>query len=498
MNFNQRSAKRLSFLLALLLVVTQLSAVTGGPDFPAPGKPRSMSRDDQRQLGLQTAAQVYQQMPVLPDSSPETQYVRKLGEKLEATIPSQYSWPFEFHVIAQKEINAFALPGGPMFVNVGTITAAGNEAELAGVMAHEMAHVYMQHSAKQADKAQTTGLLAGLAGAVLGATLGQGMLGQLGQMGIGLTAQGYSLKYSRSDESQADEVGAIILYKAGYNPQSMADFFRTLAEQGGKVPPQILSDHPNPGNREQAIEQEIRNWPPKQYVANSAAFQQTKQHALAVKTYTGEEIAAGAKTGQWAALNKQNGAVFTGAPAPVNTSATATAGPVASASSQSILPSQRVVHTELGPMSLAHPDNWQVTMPRQQRDFVTIAPPAGVTQAGVGYGVLISSAAPPNGQRMGIDDITKALVAEMEQQNNLKPTSGMQTISISGIQGRSVALQSTSPFASASGQQQAERDWLVTVPQRDGSIIYFIFVAPHAEFDRFRPAFESILRSVQF
>jgi len=498
MNFNQRSAKRLSFLLALLLVVTQLSAVTGGPDFPAPGKPRSMSRDDQRQLGLQTAAQVYQQMPVLPDSSPETQYVRKLGEKLEATIPSQYSWPFEFHVIAQKEINAFALPGGPMFVNVGTITAAGNEAELAGVMAHEMAHVYMQHSAKQADKAQTTGLLAGLAGAVLGATLGQGMLGQLGQMGIGLTAQGYSLKYSRSDESQADEVGAIILYKAGYNPQSMADFFRTLAEQGGKVPPQILSDHPNPGNREQAIEQEIRNWPPKQYVANSAAFQQTKQHALAVKTYTGEEIAAGAKTGQWAALNKQNGAVFTGAPAPVNTSATATAGAVASASSQSILPSQRVVHAELGPMSLSHPDNWQVTMPRQQRDFVTIAPPAGVTQAGVGYGVLISSAAPPNGQRMGIDDITKALVAEMEQQNNLKPTSGMQTISISGIQGRSVALQSTSPFASASGQQQAERDWLVTVPQRDGSIIYFIFVAPQAEFDRFRPAFESILRSVQF
>ncbi len=272
MNSNHPSTKRLSYLLTILVVVTQLSAVTGGPDFPDPGKPRSMSREDQRQLGLQAAAQVYQQMPVLPDSSPETQYVRKLGEKLAATIPSQYSWPFEFHVIAQKEINAFALPGGPMFVNVGTITAAGNEAELAGVMAHEMAHVYMQHSAKQYDKAQTTGLLAGLAGAVLGATLGQGMLGQLGQMGIALTAQGFSLKYSRSDESQADQVGAIILYKAGYNPQSMADFFRTLAAQGGQVPPQLLSDHPNPGNREQAIEQEIRNWPPKKYATDSAGL----------------------------------------------------------------------------------------------------------------------------------------------------------------------------------------------------------------------------------
>ncbi|PWT89105.1 MAG: hypothetical protein C5B55_11940 [Blastocatellia bacterium] len=121
-------------------------------------------------MGLKAASQVYQQMPVLPDSSPETQYIRKLGKKLVATIPSQYSWPFEFHVIPQKEINAFALPGGSMFVNVGTITAATNEAELAGVMAHEMSHVYMQHSAKQAGKTQTTSEIAGIAGAILGST----------------------------------------------------------------------------------------------------------------------------------------------------------------------------------------------------------------------------------------------------------------------------------------------------------------------------------------
>jgi len=79
---------------------------------------------------LHAAAQVYQQMPVLPNTSPETQYVRQLGNKLVGTIPPQYSWPFEFHVVAQKEINAFALPGGPMFINVGTITASANEAWL--------------------------------------------------------------------------------------------------------------------------------------------------------------------------------------------------------------------------------------------------------------------------------------------------------------------------------------------------------------------------------
>ena len=174
-----------------------------------------MSRQQQIQLGFQAAAQVYQQMPVLPDSSPETQYIRKLGAKLAATIPAQYSWPFEFHVIPQKEINAFALPGGPMFVNVGTITAASSEAELAGVMAHEMSHVYMQHSAKQAGKTQTTAAIAGIAGAILGAVTGGSMLGQLAQAGIQFGAQGVILKYSRGDEAQADAVGAIIMYKAG-------------------------------------------------------------------------------------------------------------------------------------------------------------------------------------------------------------------------------------------------------------------------------------------
>ena len=164
-----RAPRQLLWAVVLLLA-TQAYPQSVGPVFPNPGNAH-MSRDKQRQLGLEAAAQVYQQMPVLPDNSPETQYIRQLGKKLVATIPSEYSWPFEFHVVAQKDINAFALPGGPMFVNIGTITAAANEAELAGVMAHEMSHVYMQHSAKQASQAQTTGLLAGLAGAALGATV---------------------------------------------------------------------------------------------------------------------------------------------------------------------------------------------------------------------------------------------------------------------------------------------------------------------------------------
>jgi predicted Zn-dependent protease len=259
-------------------------------------------------LGFKAAAQVYQQLPVLPDSSPETQYIRKLGKKLVATIPSQYSWPFEFHVIPQKEINAFALPGGPMFVNVGTITAASNEAELAGVMAHEMSHVYMQHSAKQAGKTQTTAQIAGIAGTILGSTT-RGVFGSLAQAGVQFGAQGLMLKYSRSDEAQADAVGAMILYKSGYNPQAMADFFKKLAAEGS-TGPQFLSDHPNPGNREASIQKEIATWPRRTYSPADNTFNTLRQEAMTVKAYSAQEIAQGAKSGEWAKLNKQNGVVF--------------------------------------------------------------------------------------------------------------------------------------------------------------------------------------------
>jgi hypothetical protein len=474
----------------VVLLATQAYPQSASPEFPNPGNAH-MSRDQQRALGLQAAAQVYQQMPVLPDSSPETQYIRQLGQKLVATIPPEYSWPFEFHVVAQKEINAFALPGGPMFVNIGTITAAANEAQLAGVMAHEMSHVYMQHSAKQESKAEWTSGLAGLASGILGATTG-GLVSQLAQAGIQFGAQGIMLKYSRSDEAQADAVGAIILYKAGYNPQALADFFKTLEAQGG-APPQWLSDHPNPGNREQAIEREIRNWPPKNYATDSAAFQKTRQHAMGVKAYTAEEIAQGAKTGQWAALNKKNGAEFNSS----GVSAVSTSAPVPAASLASVLPSQRMVATNLGPMSIARPESWPVTMPKHDSDYVTIAPDAGVTSNGVGYGVLIS-AAKTNGQRISMDDITAELVQQLQRSHGVKPVSNAEPISVSGVQGRSVMMQSASPFPAASGQQQLERDWLVAAPQSNDVVIFFIFIAPQSDFARFQPTYEAMLKSVQF
>jgi hypothetical protein len=494
---NRASGMR-SLCLIVLLLAAPAYPQTAGPEFPNPGNAH-MSRDEQRALGLQAAAQVYQQMPVLPDSSPETQYIRQLGQKLVATIPPEYSWPFEFHVVAQKEINAFALPGGPMFVNIGTITAATNEAQLAGVMAHEMSHVYMQHSAKQASKARTTGLLSGIAGVALGATVG-GAAGQLGQMGIQMGAQGLMLKYSRSDESQADAVGAVILYKAGYNPQALADFFKTLESQGG-APPQLLSDHPNPGNRQEAIEKQIRNWPPEKYAGDSVAFQETRQHAMGVRAYTGEEIAQGAKASQWAAFNKKNGATFNPSGSSVVNTAESAATPASKATSvslQSVLPSQRMVVADLGPVKIDHPENWDVLKPKKKGQSVTIAPRAGLTDNGVGYGVILNGIAPPNGQRMSIDEVTGQLVRDMEQSEALQQEGDAKPINVAGVQGRSVNLRSVSPFRSDKGQPQQERDWLVTVPRPDGSLIFMVFVAPQSQLNRFQPTYDAMLKSVRF
>lgn len=488
---------RLLRSVLVLLLATHVWAQSAGPVFPNPGK-TSMSKEDQQALGMQVATQVYEQMPVLPDNSPETQFVRSLGQKLVATIPQEYSWPFEFHVIPQKEINAFALPGGQMFINIGTITAAKNEAELAGVMAHEMAHVYMQHSAKQASKAQTTSVIAGIASSVLGSR--GGMLGQVGQMGIQMGAQGLMMKYSRGDESQADSVGAMILYKAGFNPQGMADFFQTMGSQGGSAPPEFFSSHPNPVNRQQSIQKQIAPWPAQNYVSDSPGFTKVHQHAMGVRAYTAAEIQQGAKSGQWAALNKRNGASLhsSGASTFPTRDQASESGSLTTVALESILPSRRMVNADLGPMKILRPENWAVTMPEKQGQFVTIAPEAGITDSGVGYGVLLNGIPASRGQRMSIDDMTNQVIQSLQQSNQLEPLSKSKPITVGGIEGRATFLRSPSPFPDANGAAQQERDLLVTVPQPDGSLIYMIFVAPEANFTRLQPTFEAMLRSVQF
>jgi predicted Zn-dependent protease len=175
-------------------------------------------------------------------------------------------------VVADPSINAFALPGGPMFINTGLLKAVDNEAQLAGVMGHEMSHVILRHGTNQASKQQLLSLPA-----ILGQQMaGNSMMGQLAQLGIGLGTNSVFLKFSRTAESQADLTGSHLMAESGYNPTEMACFFEKLSAQGQQAP-QFMSDHPNPDNRQHAIEEEVARMPQQNYGYQTGQFAKMKQ-----------------------------------------------------------------------------------------------------------------------------------------------------------------------------------------------------------------------------
>ena len=474
------SARAIAILLAFLMACPtwMLAAVGREPALPDPGL--AAPKDQQIELGQKAVGEVYKQMPVLPESHPLTRYVRSLGQKLDGVIPQQYNWPYQFHVIPQKDINAFALPGGPIFVNVGTILAADNEAELAGVIAHEMSHVYMQHSIKGMRKQGTTQAAGQILGGLLGAVLG-GTAGALANLGAQIGAGALSMKYSRADEAQADAIGAIIMYKAGYNPMRLAQFFEKLEKEGGGGGgPQFLSDHPNPGNRVQAVKAEIKDWPSRRYQDNSPQFSQVKQEGRSVRLYSAEEIQQMAKSGQI-----RN----TSAPAGVPTSSGGETGGVPSSE---VMPSGSFQNYQR-PFSMEYPSNWP-PMPDQQSGTVVFAPQAGVSQTGIAYGVMVAQFQPQGAN--SLDDATQQLIAWLQQQNpGLKAAGNAQTIRVNGISGRSVDLIGQSPIAGANSQPLQERDWLVTLPGANGGVLYLVFIAPEKDFTQLRPTFEHMLKT---
>jgi beta-barrel assembly-enhancing protease len=493
------SARMLALLLVLMLtqplaLMTQAQAEAAGvPQLPDPGK-TGMNREQQQQLGLQAMGEVYKQMPVLPDSSPETQYIQRLGKKLAGVIPADRTWPYQFHVIPAADINAFALPGGPIFVNLGTIQAADNEAELAGVLAHEMSHVYMQHSAKQAPKSTVAQIIAGLAGAVLP----QSGLGNLARMGIQFGAGTMLMKYSRADEAQADSTGAIIMYRAGYNPKAMADFFQKLEQKYGKGGPQMLSDHPNPGNRQQAIQQEVRNWPPKNYITNSADFPQVKQDAMKVKGYSAQEIANGAKSGQWEQQNRQNHVIPANLPASSSNqgngaaSGNGSAGAAENVSFKDVKPSDHLTRHEGQGFTIYYPDNWKVA---GDSNTTIIGPPSAQAQSGIAYGAIVGNQ--PSSGGGSLDDATQKLAQGMAQENpGMTISADMKPIEVNGTQGRSLELSGKSPLTQ-NGQPLPERDWLVTLPRPQGGLAYLVFVSPERDFNQLHPTYQKMLESLQ-
>jgi Zn-dependent protease with chaperone function len=486
MNGHSIPLRIVALLVAGLLAASQPLIATAEPVWPSPAGIPGVTKQQQEHAGLKIMDELYQQMPVLPDSSSLAQYVRQLGHKLQMVIPHQHSWPYQFHVIPRKEVSAFALPGGPIFITAGTIMAAGNEAELAGVMAHEMAHVYMEHAIKQ-QRIDTLPSILDDAGAMLGGMLaGMGAVPQTsGQTGTGM----FLTKYSRADEIQADAVGAMILYQAGYKPQALAGFFKKL-EQQRDSPPQFLSDHPNPGNREAAILREIADWPEKPSLENSPQFVAAQDQAKGIRTYTAREIDQDAKSGLWARQNAQQGAIPANAPTG--------ASPVAATGSmrpQKIKVSGTFKRLLREGYRISYPDNWQVLGERQSPS-ASIVPPDGFTQDAIAYGVVINHFSPLNPNEPLEQAATDLIHSIQEQTPELEVTGAPHEVTVAMVHGRSVDLLGTSPVQQ-NGKPEPEHDWLVAVPQTGGGLLYLVFVSPEPDFEHLRPTFERMLKTLQ-
>lgn len=246
-------SKSVPLALVTLMAVSPLLART---EVNRPDNKYSLA-DDVR-LGQEAAADVEKQLPLLHDRTVGS-YVKSVGRRLANAIPTRFqedAFDYSFKVVNVSDANAFALPGGPTYVNRGMIETARSEGELAGVLAHELSHVALRHGTAQATKA-TPYQWGALAGAVVGTIIG-GRTGSVVSQGTQLGLGTAFLRFSRQYERQADLLGAHIMAQAGYDPHEMANMFETLEARNGSGGLEFLSSHPNPGNRREYIAQEAQ------------------------------------------------------------------------------------------------------------------------------------------------------------------------------------------------------------------------------------------------
>jgi predicted Zn-dependent protease len=238
-----------------------------------------MSLEKEIALGRQLAAEIERQVKILEDPT-VNEYVNRVGQNLVRNSDAKV--PFTIKVVESEEINAFALPGGFFYVNTGLILAADDEAELAGVMAHEIAHVTARHGSENASKAQLVNL-ASIPLIFLGGAAGFGI-----RQAAGFLIPMQFLQFSRKAESEADFLGVQYLYKTGYDPGAAVSFFEKLQAKESAKPgtmSKMFSTHPPTGDRITSTKANIEKVLPdrEEYVVTTSEFQKIRTHLTALE-----------------------------------------------------------------------------------------------------------------------------------------------------------------------------------------------------------------------
>ncbi len=458
--------------LAMTTAVAALIAVTVSAQTQITPPKNKYSVSDDVKLGREAAQQVEEQLPVMRDEQVNS-YLNGIGRRLANAIPPELQhseFRYTFTGVNVREINAFALPGGPMYINRGMIEKAHNEGEVAGVMAHELSHVALRHGTAQATKA-TNYALGQMAGAVIGAIIGGrtgSVIAQGTQFGLGTAF----LRFSREYEKEADLLGTHIMANAGYDPRDMANVFRTIEKESGPGGPQWLSDHPNPGDRYNYINREaaqLRVEPGRG--RDVAAFQSVQTHLRSMPpaptTEQATKSGAGRTGGGGSSRPPTNGRVDR--------------------------PDSRFTQYEEG-------DLFRVSVPSNWRELggnsaVTFAPEGA-------FGTLNGQSVFTHGAEIGVarnetHDLrtaTDELIQSLAQSNpRLSRPSNYQRTSIGGNEAAYTTLSNVSDVTGGE-----ERIAVYTTLMRDGTLFYVLGVAPREEFNDYDPAFRKVVRSIQF
>ncbi len=428
---------------------------------------------DDVKLGQDAARQIEQQLPIMRDPQ-VNDYLNRIGQRLVENIPREFRHPefrYTFTGVNVREINAFALPGGPMFINRGMIEKARNEGEVAGVMAHELSHVALRHGTAEQTK-QTRYAIGQVLGRVAGSIIGGGW-GQVISAGSQVGFGAAFLHYSREYETQADLLGTHIMASAGYDPRDMANVFKTIQEEGGSGAPQWMSDHPDPGNRYEYINAEARMLEIGARPTTTADFQNTRAYLARLPPAPSTEEAtknrpAGRTTNAGVPDRRPDPSIVT----PPDTRFTS--------------------YDEGNLFRVSVPSNWR-ELPGN--NSVTFAPEGG-------YGSIQGSSVFTHGIEIGIGrneshdlrTATDELIQALRQSNpRLGEANGYDRTTIGGRSG----LHSTVANVSDVTGRQETID-IYTAELSDGSIFYALGVAPRDQSGTYSRVFDSVVNSIRF
>jgi hypothetical protein len=464
------------YLLTLSLIITQLSCSglrNGSMEAPAGSRSTPkfkpgfnlFSPQQDVEMGLQSARQIMMETPMLDDPQING-YITQLGKKLTSKAAGE-KFPYQFQVVATREINAFALPGGFLFVNAGTIAAARNEGELAGVMSHEIAHAALRHGTNQASKQQVAQAGLGILGTIAASGENPNLGQAVGAIG-GLGANMLFLKFGRGAEKEADIEGARIMAEAGYDPRDMANFFKTLESEGGQRVPEMLSDHPDPGNRTKYILEEISSLPiSKNPIHMTPEFEQVKARL------TGKAPNLSASS-QLRRIGED--------PSELELRVRP----------QKPSKSYKGFQANDGAFAIQVPSNWEAL---GSGDSNYIFAPRGA------YGKFKDSMMVTHGIFVGVvrvqqGDLRSATEAFIQRQIDTNTDFGLarapQQIDLGGKRGYVSAVSGPSAISGV-----MEVDVTYTTVTSDGRMFYLITIAPEDERESYQAAFQQILRSLQ-